>query len=113
MSAQDNVPTEESITYDEVAEWWESGEWNMSTYGPGDWHGAMCLMEATLDDLEASPHKIEDAITDHIWGWCETRDGVVPPTKDPDYSDQEWVAWELESNGTGRYFDAAILEVEL
>lgn len=109
-TAQSNVPTEESVSYDEVSEWWDNSRYFMGQYPPSDWHATMCLKGWTMDDLLANPQKVEDTCEEFIWGWCEVGDGHVPPTKDPDYSEQEWVAWDLQKDGTGRYFDARILD---
>jgi len=108
--AQANVPTEESVTYDEVSEWWDNSKWAMSTYPPSDWHAVMCLKGWDMSDLKRNPQKVEDLLYRYIWGHCEVGDGHVPPTKDPDYSDREWVAWDLQEDGTGNYFEAEVLD---
>lgn len=110
MSAQDNVPTQECITYDEVDQWWAGGEFNESTYPPSDWWAACNLMEIELDELEDKAEAIEVVMADNMFGWVETRDGQLPPTKDPEFSDQEWVAWDLNDLGDGYYYNAKILE---
>jgi hypothetical protein len=107
---QDDVPEEESVSYDEVAEWWDNSEYSFSTYPPSDWHAVMCLKEWSKERLRRNPKGVEDTISQFIFGHVEVRDGQVPPTKDPDYSGQKWVAWDLEPDGTGNYFDAEILD---
>lgn len=47
------------ITYDQVAEWWENSDWNMSTYPPSTWHEYCVLEGIDLDELMANPAKHE------------------------------------------------------
>jgi hypothetical protein len=46
-----------TISYDDVAEWWENSSWNMSTYPPSAWHKYAEREGLTLEDV------IEDAVT--------------------------------------------------
>lgn len=55
----------ETITYDEVAEWWENSEWYMSTYPPSTWHEFCEAQGYTLEDLQDRASEIEAMIEAH------------------------------------------------
>ena len=48
-----------SATYDEVAEWWETSEWFMSTYPPSAWHKVCEAQGYSVEDLEERATEIE------------------------------------------------------
>lgn len=52
------------ITYDEVSEWWDNSEWNMSTYPPSAWF-AYCEQEGIdIDELRDDPAQFEDGVAE-------------------------------------------------
>ena len=52
----------EAATYDEVAEWWETSEWNMSTYPPSAWHAYCELHGISIAKLRSNPAALEDGV---------------------------------------------------
>jgi hypothetical protein len=47
------------ITYDDVAEWWENSEWNMSTYPPSAWHDYAVQEGLSLEELSDNAEHLE------------------------------------------------------
>lgn len=53
-----------AATYDEVVEWWENSDWNMSTYPPSAWHAYCESVGLSIDDLTADPGIYESEVAD-------------------------------------------------
>jgi len=52
------------ISYDEVADWWETSEWNMSDYPPSAWFN-YCEQEGIdIEELRENPAKLEDGVAE-------------------------------------------------
>lgn len=49
-------------TYDEVVEWWEGGDWNMSDYPPSAWHDYAEKEGLSIEDLTANPAQHEAGV---------------------------------------------------
>lgn len=50
------------ITYEEVAEWWEDSEWNMSTFPPSSWHAYAIAEGLTIEELTENPRAHEAGV---------------------------------------------------
>lgn len=79
----------DTATYDEVVEWWEGSDWNMSDYPPSAWHNLCERDGITIEDLRANPAEYEDAVEElHSEGdgrtceceWAEHEQGCTWPT---------------------------------
>jgi hypothetical protein len=54
----------ESISYDDVAEWWENSDYNMSTYPPSAWHAYCVAVGIDIDGLRDDPERFEDGVAE-------------------------------------------------
>jgi hypothetical protein len=82
------MASNESITYDEVSQWWDNGEYYMSDYPPSAWHNYLAQEGITLDELEEDPAKFEAGVAElHEAGdgrkceceWAEHEPGCTDP----------------------------------
>jgi len=89
------MASNESITYDEVQQWWDDSEWFMSTYPPSAWHKYMVREGLTLEDLEDNAAKIEDGVEEMVsegdgreceCEWAEHESGCTDPAAKLDIS---------------------------
>lgn len=59
------------ISYDDVAEWWENSEWNMSTYPPSAWYAYAEAEGLTLEELADNAEHLEAYVAELHETNCE------------------------------------------
>lgn len=104
--------TEDYATYDEVEESWNDPHSPLCTdVPPSAWQSYCEAALVTLDEVLNDYGKHENNLFEHYFGHVEVRDGQVPPTLDPEFSDEEWFAPDVEPDGTGCYWHIDVQEI--